>query len=666
MSRRLTVLVVLACTPGFAAQQAPATSADKTGLILGRVVDGASGRPVSGVTVTLSGAPPIAAEAPPGLGPGLPGVSRPTSVLTSDEGYFVFHGLPEGAYAIGAVKPGYLRGAHGRRSPAQTGGTSPVRLKAGERKGDVTITLWKYGVIAGTVVDERGEPFIGIQVRVLRRRLIAGTYRLEQTGNMPTTDDRGAYRIASLEPGDYVAAVVNTPATVPTTVQEDLAKARASGNYDVLRDMEMGGSSGGVRIGSSLLRRGSQGPGGDVAEGLLMPPPGRGPLFVYPTIYHPSASTPAQAGLITVRSGEERGNIDFQLKPVPSVSVSGTVTGPSGPVPMAFLQLLAAGYESLQREYSFEAATTVCDAAGHFTFLGVTPGQYVIRVIQPPARPTPPSSAGMTTVIQAGNTMIMSGGGPSVPLPIPDEPTYWATQTVAVGESDTSGVSVTLQTGARIGGRVDFSGTAEKPPADRLQLMTVLIEPSDGRAPGGTYTTAQIRTARFDANGVLKSYQQPAGHYILRPGAAAPGWSLASVMLDGVDVSATPFELRGEDLSVVVKYTDTPSELSGVVRDAGGKGDAQAMVLVFPADARAWAGYGFGTRRFQTARADDTGSFRVRGLADGDYLAVAVPDDLVTEWRDPVFLRKLTGLGTRVKMTEGQKAWVDLKLSAVR
>ena len=667
MIGRIALVFTVAATSVAAASQTQGTTPAKTAFILGRAVDGTTGRPLGSVTVVLGGPPLTPGAVRSGVPPEMPG-SGAQRVLTNAEGYFLFHGLPEGVYTLNASKTGYLTGAAGRRSPV--GGSPPIRLAAGERKGDVTVKLWKYAAIAGTVVDERGEPLIGVQVRVLRRTLVAGQYRLQQTGNMPSTDDRGVYRIASLEPGDYVAGVVSTRAVVPISTFDQIQKARASGDSEVTRQFDLmmfTGLSGGVRVGSFVLQSGSRGDlgGGTSDTPTILPVSERGPLFVYPTTYFPGTATPASAAVLTLGSGEERGSIDFQLKPVPSVSVSGSVAGSAGPSANTSLYLLAAGTDYLAREAGFETATTISDATGAFTFLGVTPGQYLIRVLRPPARPPVSPSAGFTTVIQAGNTTISSGGGPTPRPPIPDEPTWWAAQSISVAESDVSGVSVTLRSGARISGRVEFDGTAARPDSGRLQTTFITIEPGDGRAIGSSLAF-NIRQAQLDAEGRMTSYQQPAGTYVIRPNAPGPGWTLASVMLNGTDVSVTPFELGSDDVSVVIKYTDRPSELSGTVRDDRARNDSPAVVLVFPADPRAWMGYGSSSRRFQTSRVTDTGSFRVVGLPDGDYLAAAVPEERLAEWRDPAFLKKLVPASARAMIAEGQKPLVNLKVSDVR
>ena len=132
-----------------AVQSAPAQpSPPPTGLILGRVLDAASGRPVSGALVTLGGFAP----APAGTGMAAP-PSQPRA-MTNANGQFVFRNLPKGHFSLNVTRPGYVEGAYGRRRPG--GASSTVQLDDGQRLGDVVVRLWRRAAISGTVTDEAG------------------------------------------------------------------------------------------------------------------------------------------------------------------------------------------------------------------------------------------------------------------------------------------------------------------------------------------------------------------------------------------------------------------------------------------------------------------------------------------------------------------------------
>jgi hypothetical protein len=72
-------------------------------------------------------------------------------------------------------------------------------------------------------------------------------------------------------------------------------------------------------------------------------------------------------------------------------------------------------------------------------------------------------------------------GGTATPPPIPDDPTLWAAAPVTVGETDVTGVGVALSAGARLTGRVEFEGSAQPPPAERIAQLIVQIDAADGR-----------------------------------------------------------------------------------------------------------------------------------------------------------------------------------------
>ena len=131
------------------------------GLILGRVVDAATGRPIAGASVTAgaSGPPAIAVT-------GLAAPAPPSS-MTNGEGYFLLRDLPKGSYPLSVIAPGYVQGSYGRRQPE--GPSRVLVLEQDQRVTDVVIRLWKFGAISGTVVDESGEPGIGVTVQAVRR-----------------------------------------------------------------------------------------------------------------------------------------------------------------------------------------------------------------------------------------------------------------------------------------------------------------------------------------------------------------------------------------------------------------------------------------------------------------------------------------------------------------
>ncbi len=169
-----------------------------TGLIVGRVVDATTGKPVAGALVALNGGPGRGAP-PPGVAAGVRAGGPPPQlprILTDSDGRFAFRNLTRGTYFLTATKAGYAQGAYGRSRP--DGAPRSLLLDDNERMNDVAIRIFKYAAITGRITDETGEPIVGAQVRAYRRGLVSGQRRFGESGSA-NTDDRGVYRIYNLD-----------------------------------------------------------------------------------------------------------------------------------------------------------------------------------------------------------------------------------------------------------------------------------------------------------------------------------------------------------------------------------------------------------------------------------------------------------------------------------
>jgi uncharacterized GH25 family protein len=158
--------------------QRPETArpAPSTGVIRGRAT-GSNGFPLpyAGVRLDLPAGPQFA--------------------HTTIDGRFEFRDLPAGTHRVSVSKVGYFARE------------IPVTLKQGATLDDLQWALDPFGVIAGRVIDEHGDPVQGARMEVLQLRYEGGRRRLVPASSLGgATDDRGVYRLFGLRPGQYIVS----------------------------------------------------------------------------------------------------------------------------------------------------------------------------------------------------------------------------------------------------------------------------------------------------------------------------------------------------------------------------------------------------------------------------------------------------------------------------
>jgi hypothetical protein len=624
------MLTVAIC--GAAAQSAqPAAQTKPTGLIVGRVIDGSTNTPLAGATVTLSGT---------GL--------RALRVIVDPQGRFVFTSAPAGSFTITATRTGYLTGSYGALRPDGAG--RPLDLRDGERVGDVVVRAWRYATISGAVTDDAGDAVPFMRVQVLKRTIVAGRWRLVNSNQGADADDRGVYRITGLTPGDYALVISTLASSLPVSLMEvadavrRMPPAEASG---LQRELQTNGTGGYL---NDLMQRFPTTRVGD----LLLQTTGKTivgaddqSIESYPTVWYPNVATPAEASIVSVRAGEELSGIDLHPTLTKTLRVSGTALGPNGPMAFLALRLVPARLDMAAAEItsslsnSLTTSMTATDAEGAFTFVGVTPGQYVIRALTSPRPPAePPMPAGTTA---------------PAPL-VPVDPTFWAETAVTVAAADVAGVAVSMRPGLRVTGRVEFNGTAPKPSGAELRSIAIVMDPADGR----TTALSSAYRAQIDPGGRFYSIGLPPGRYLLRIDRPPRGWTLKSAVVNGGDICDVPLTLANGDIGgLVLTFTDQPTTIAGLVRDAQGRADDDATVLIFPADGN-WADRGPSPRRVRAVRASHTGAFSTSGVPAGEYFVVAVSDAQASNWQDQEFLARLGRVANRLALNSGQAVNLSL------
>jgi len=677
MVTALSVPFLLAQQPGIAGSIPPqGTQAPQTGAIFGQVLDAGSGEPIAEAIVTLvgRGAPPPGGRGtmPSSFG-AQPGQQR---VFTDAQGRFVFHDLGRGPFNLNASASGYFSD---NLPPVGRGGQAAlVRLEDGQHLAGYRIPLSKYAVVSGTVLDEAGEPAVGVMVSLIQRSTSNGGAELG-FGSAGRTDDRGQYRISGLRPGDYLAAVPEMAETMPTSMVDTLMEgfAAAMPNGGAMRELlESELQSGGP--GSAALRVGDL-----IVSMTSNAPPTFGPdgrILAYQSTYYPNASSSALASLITLKSGEVRNGVDFQLRLIPTVRVSGTVTGPTGPVANTEVHLVPG---RTMPGISNDVASTRTMADGTFTFLAVPEGDYFVKVVKEPAGDIPEEfkSSPLMSLVMGDTT---------------NKVLLFAQSALSIASADVTGVSLTLREGLTVSGRFRFDGAQEAPAGSTLESWQVRLTAMSGGtlaqptkvSADGQFRTERVVPGRYFIN-VLPGGANPnasgaagatgvGGNRAIGAGqtarAGGPGgatgalpWTLKSVLVNGRDQSLEGIDLTDGDVGdIVLVVTDKTGAIAGAVRDADHRAPARASVVMIPGDYRAWIAAGQRTERMRQTNMQPNGNYNMALVLAGEYLIAAVdPVDLAGR-QDAAFFDAFARVATRVTLGESERKTLDLQVVKVQ
>lgn len=267
----LVVLSVL-FTHGQAQQPATKSEENRSGIINGRVVN-ESGQPMIGATVFVR---PAA------------GAMMSRNTTTNAEGNFQVSGLEPAQYFVNANSPAYIAPQIDADIPLPT-----------YRVGDsVRLELIRGGVITGTVTNATGDPLVGVRVRALMVRDIAGKplrSRVPSWGER-TTDDRGIYRIYGLAPGTFIVQAggggagsgnvsdFDAPTYAPSSTRDSATEFQVRSGEETTADIRYRGEPGHV-ISGTIKVQGTSGASvtlSQVGDGLIptnqayQPPGARG------------------------------------------------------------------------------------------------------------------------------------------------------------------------------------------------------------------------------------------------------------------------------------------------------------------------------------------------------------------------------------------------------
>jgi hypothetical protein len=352
-----------------------------------------------------------------------------------------------------------------------------------------------------------------------------------------------------------------------------------------------------------------------MSRGPVLEPPGgaKGPETGYNVTFFPGVVDPGQAAPVEVQAGQELTGLEIMVRRGTVFRVRGKIVDATTgqPAERAYVFLIQkderGGIAGSGRQWG---AGRIMQ--GNFEITGVPSGSYLL-------------------ISQQRDQNERLGGM----LP------------VEVGNANVDGLTVVLQSGTTLQGRVVMEG-AQLPAGKDVRVS---LNPTDGY-PGATPPNPEMKE---DGSFALKSVL-PGRYRVNAWGAALQNSYLAVIRYNDQDVTFQDLDLSaGAAGTLTLVFRGDGGSISGTVRDNDQPaGSGNVLILSVEEERRAQGG-------MRMVPVAGTGSFEAKNLRPGDYYAISMETVEPGIWDDPEWMKAHQSEMTKVTVSPGGSSSVQLK-----
>jgi hypothetical protein len=233
-----------------------------------------------------------------------------------------------------------------------------------------------------------------------------------------------------------------------------------------------------------------------------------------------------------------------------------------------------------------------------------------------------------------------------------------ARQSLQIADS-VDGVRLAPQPGAWIRGRIRVESSAAVQ-SYSAQIFLLLRPVGDENDSLNAVGVGFSEVAHVSPDGSFEWKDVPPGQYSVQisDASATPDWFLRSVVVGGRGVVESGLTVNSGTITLDLTASDNGASAEGVALNSKAEAESVADAIVVAVPEARFRGH---LDRYRKAVTDQSGHFRLRGLAPGDYTIFAWESVEGEAYYNPDFVKAYEGQGKALHLSEGEHARLQLK-----